>query len=723
MRLHHRCLPAATAAALFVSLFANSLQANFLQPHRRAQLPQATATINGSVTDPSGAAVAGASVMAYLAGSSAPAAHTASEPDGKFVLPVAPGHYRLTIEASSFSTAGKEFMLMAGDAATWDARLELEPLSSRVAVTAEAEPEPVETTTVPVDILTREQIDQRQEIWLAPALASLPGVSVSSLGPMGGIQSLFLDGGNSNYTKLLVDGAPVNQPGGLIDWSGYTLDGVDKVEVVHGASSVLYGSDAMDGVVQVFTHRGTTRIPEVTVEGEGGTFGTGRGSGQISGLLGAFDYSAGAGYFSSDGQGPNDFYRDTTLSGNFGWKFSDTDSLRLALRNNSSDAGQPGQTLYFPPVIPQSGDLHDFSADLTWNFTTGPHWQHQISGYDARFQEVEVEPPPPLDVFVTKYNRAGMKGQSTYSFRNGSVTAGYEYQVENGPADHWHNQGGYVEARYQFTRRLTAVAGGRAEADQAFGTRVVPRAGAAYVLRYGGGFWGSTRLRSSYGEGIKEPEMLPADCTPFLSPERSSTVDAGIDQFFASDRVHFSANYFHNTFHDIVSFASGGAMQNCPAYDGNFFNTDLARASGANSSLEIKAARWVHVIANYRYDDSRVIKSPNATDPALVPGNRLFRRPLHSADLIANARFWRMNWNLGGFYVGRQTDSDFSGLGVTSDPSYVRWDLANSISLGHGLSTEARVVNLFNRHYELAAGYPALRLSYLVGLRYRWGGE
>jgi vitamin B12 transporter len=717
MRLHHRCLLAAIAAALVASLFANSFQAK-----PQAQLQQTTTIITGNVTDPSGAAVAGASVTAYLARSSTPAEHTASEPNGKFALSLAPGHYRVTIEASSFSVASKEFTLAAGETTTWDARIELEPLSSRVAVTAEAELEPVEATTVPVDILTRAEIDQRQEIWLAPALASLPGVSVSSLGPMGGIQSLFLDGGNSNYTKLLIDGAPVNQPGGLIDWSGYTLDGIDKVEVVHGASSVLYGSDAMDGVVQVFTHRGTTRVPEVTVEGDGGTFGTGRGSGQISGLLGAFDYSANAGYFSSDGQGPNDFYRDTTLSGNFGWKFSGTDSLRLALRNNSSDAGQPGQTLYFPPVIPQSGDLHDFSADLTWNFTTGPHWQHQLSGYDSRFQEVEVEPPPPPDVFVTKYNRAGMKGQSTYSFHNGSLTAGYEYQVENGP-DHWNNQGGYVEARYQFTRRLTAVAGGRAEADQAFGTRVVPRVGGAYVLRYGHDFWGATRLRSSYGEGIKEPEMLPADCTPFLSPERSSTVDAGIDQFFASDRVHFSANYFHNSFRDIVSFASGGTTQNCPAYGGNFFNTDLARASGANSSVEIKAARWVHIVANYTYDDSRVIKAPNATDPALVPGNRLFRRPLHSADLIANARFWRMNWNLGGFYVGQQTDSDFSGLGVTSDPSYVRWDLANSVALGHGLSMEARVVNLFNKHYELAAGYPALRLNYLVGLRYRWGGE
>jgi outer membrane receptor protein involved in Fe transport len=129
------------------------------------------------------------------------------------------------------------------------------------------------------------------------------------------------------------------------------------------------------------------------------------------------------------------------------------------------------------------------------------------------------------------------------------------------------------------------------------------------------------------------------------------------------------------------------------------------------------------VIGNYSYDDSKVIKSPNATDPALVAGNRLFLRPLHSANLIANARFLRMNWNLAGYYVGRRTDSDFLGLGITSTPAWVRWDLSNSINLGHGLSTQAHVENLFNNHYQEAVGYPALRLNFLVGIRYVLGGE
>jgi outer membrane cobalamin receptor len=212
------------------------------------------------------------------------------------------------------------------------------------------------------------------------------------------------------------------------------------------------------------------------------------------------------------------------------------------------------------------------------------------------------------------------------------------------------------------------------------------------------------------------------DCSPQLKPEQSVTVDAGIDQYFASDRVHLSTTFFHNDFRDIVSFTSSGP-QNCPAFGGSYFNTDKARAAGVNSSFEVKAARWLNIAGNYSYDDSKVLDAPNAFDPALAPGNRLFLRPLHSANLIANAHFLRMNWNLAGYYVGRRTDSDFLGLGFTSNPSYVRWDLSNSIDLGHGFSTVAHFANLFDRHYQDAIGYPALGYNYRLGLKYIWGGE
>jgi outer membrane cobalamin receptor len=689
--------------------------------HAASAQPQSTAIITGTITDPSGAAVVGATIFAQLVDSKAVPSSVQSGPDGRYSIDLPPGTYHVTVRAPSFAIVEQQLALAPGEKRMWDVRLSLEKMSSNVIVTAAAEPELAVQTPYLVDVITRQQIGEQQVIWLADALSSQQGASITRLGPYGGIASYFLDGGDSDYTKVLVDGTPVNEPGGAFDLSNFTLSNIDKIEIVHGASSALYGSDAMDGVIQIFTHRGSTTTPQIAIEGDGGTFGTGHGAGQLSGLIDKLDYSASTDYFSTDGQGPGDYFRVATSSGNFGWKFSDSDSVRLTLRDTISDAGQPGQTLLPGGATPgQSSDIHDFAANLAWNLSTGDHWHEQLSGFESRYQLVENSPP--YGAFQSGYNRAGAIAQATYDFRNGSFTAGYENEVENGPTAGRHNQAGYLEARYQFGKRLSAVVGGRAEANGFFGTRAVPRVGASYALRFGSGFWGATRLRASYGEGIKEPAILPLDCSPQLKPEQSVTVDAGIDQYFASDRLRFSATFFHNDFRDIVSFTYSGP-QNCPAYGGSYFNTDKARADGVNSSFEVKATRWLNISGNYSYDDSKVLASPNAYDPALEPGNRLFLRPLHSANLVANAHFLRMNWNIAGFYVGRRTDSDFLGLGLTSNPSYVRWDLSNSIDLGHGFSTVAHFANLFDRHYQDAIGYPALGYNYRLGLKYVWGGE
>ena len=692
---------------------------------------QQTSTINGTLTDPSGAAVVGAIVVARPLDTARASVSGPSGADGRFWLVLKPGRYRVSIQHPSFKREEQEFTLAAGEVKTWDVRLQLEPMSADVVVSASAEPATIENTAALVNIVTREEIDQRGAIWLTPLTQGIPGISFSQLGPMGGSTTFFLDGGNSNYTKVLIDGVPVNQPGGLVDLSNFSLEGIDKIEVVHGATSVLYGSDAMTGVLQIFTHRGNTSEPVLELNADGGTFNTQHTSGQLSGMLGAFDYSAGAAYFDSDGQGPDNYFRDTNLWGNFGWKLSDTDTLRLTLRNSSSDAGQPGQTALGPDffVPGQHTVLHNFSSGLTWDFQTG-NWQHQIIGFESRDYSLDVGP---FGSFPSDFNRAGLNEQSSYLFPNGGVSVGYFFEVENGGTTARHNQAGYVEAHYQVAHRLTMIAGVRIDGNGFYGVRAVPRVGAAYALRYGAGFWGSTRLRASYGLGIKEPESLPPDCSPQLDPERSRTVDVGFDQVLASDRVRFSATAFFNRFQDIVSFASVTNNPNCPAFDGSFFNTDLARANGINSTVQAKPLHWLNIVGNYTYDDSKVLKTTNPLmDPALAQGNRLFKRPLNSASLIANAHFRWANISMAGYYVGRRTDSDFdsvrvgdmcTGPCITSDPSYVRWDAATTVPVARGLSAIAQVQNLFDRKYQDAVGYPALGRGYRVGIHYVWGGD
>lgn len=729
MRLH---------ALLFVFL-ASFLAASWLQPAAASAqtITKSNGTLAGTVTDPSESAIAGARVAAQRI-SGAPHAPGAvleirTDADGRYSLDLPTGEYRVSVEHSAFQRAEEQVTVAAGQTQTWNVRLTLQPMSANVVVSASAEPATIENTAALVNIVTRTQIDEQQAIWLTPLTQGIPGMSFSQLGPMGGSTTYFLDGGNSDYTKVLIDGVPLNQPGGLVDFSNFALDGIEKIEVVHGAASVLYGSDAMTGVMQIFTHRGSTTQPVLQLEGDGGTFGTGHGSGQLSGMLGAFDYSAGAAYFSSAGQGPDNFFRDTTLWGNFGWKFSDSDSLRLTVRNSSSDAGQPGQTALDPPIFVagQSTGLHDFAAGLTWDFHTGPNWEHRLFGFEARENSIDVVPP--FGAFDTTFNRAGLNEQSTYLFHNGGVSVGYEFEVENGGATARHNQAGYIEAHYSFGQRLTVIVGGRVDGNGFYGVRAVPRVGAAYALRYGSGFWGASRLRASYGLGIKEPDLLPPDCSPQLDPERSRTVDVGFDQVFASDRIHFSVTGFFNRFQDIVSFANVASNPNCPAFGGSYFNTDLARANGLNSTIEMKPSRWLNIVGNYTYDDSKVLLTTNPLqDPALAQGNRLFKRPLNSASLIANAHFRWANLNFAGYYVGRRADSDFdsvviggvcTGYCITSNPSYVRWDAAASMPVAKGLSATAIVQNLFDRQYQDAVGYPALGRSYRVGIRYVWEGK
>ena len=244
-----------------------------------------TARISGVVTDPQGSAVVDAQVSTEAIPSAGPAARGVSASDGRFSLTLPPGRYRLAIAHDAFATDDQEITVAAGETRELQVRLALEPLSSKVVVTAQTLPLSAESSPAPVTILTRQQIDQRVATSLPDLLETQPGFSLGRTGPEGGSASLFLDGGNSNYTKVLVDGVPANTPGGLIDFSNFTLDNIDKIEIVHGAESALYGSDAMDGVIQIFTRRGTTRIPEFTAFTDGGNFATGHGGAELSGLL------------------------------------------------------------------------------------------------------------------------------------------------------------------------------------------------------------------------------------------------------------------------------------------------------------------------------------------------------------------------------------------------------------------------------------------------------
>jgi len=743
-----------------------------------AQNNSGDAAISGTIVDATGGAVGGVVVTATPEGQTGQVAASAtSKADGSYSLSLPAGRYRVRFERSPFRTLEEVVDLGAGESRVLSARLALERLSSSVVVTAQAEPALLEQATALVTIISREEIEARQSVDLPSALLFVPGVAIGRTGAEGGTASVFLNGGNSNFTKVLVDGTPINPPGGAVDFSSLTLDNIDKVEIVRGAESAIYGTDAVSGVIQMFTHRGETRIPEVSVFAEGGSFSSARGGGQVGGLLGKFDYSAAGSYLETDGQGPNDSFINRTLSGNFGYRFSETNQLRLTVRNNTSDAGIPGQTVFEPPSLHQKYDQRIFSANARWDFSSGKHWHHEISGgewYTRQHNDNPIQsffiagansfcPQTDAGAVATtqfcdftgdsrfQYNRANVTAQSSYLLSNFGATAGYEYEVENAflstvNVNHArrNNQAGFLDFRYRPIRRVSLNFGGRAEANANFGTRVVPRIGGSVVARYGAGMVGDTWFRAFYGQGIKEPRF---DQTlgdnfgdfgnPSLKPESSKNWSAGVEQKLLHDRVRLTADYFYYSFYNIVSFAfclpdptnpagnsCGVIIAGAPAAGfGFFFNTDRALSRGVSVSGESKFTRWLNLAGNYTYDDTRVLQAPNAFDPTEQPGNHLLRRPLNSGSLTLNAQWRRVGLTIGGYFTGVRTDSDFLGLGLTRNPGYARFDVAGHYELGHGVLLYARAQNLFDKQYQDALGYPALGRDARVGVRYTFKGR
>jgi vitamin B12 transporter len=701
-----------------------------------AQSNSPDAHLSGHVADASGYTIAGVRITAQSENAAVPAASTSTAADGSFFVVLPPGRYRMRFERAAFMPREFSVSLAAADSRNLDVKLQIAQVSENVVVTANSQPLEISQTPAPVGVLTADQFRQRQIVSLADALATLPGATIARTGREGGLTTFFLDGGNSNFTKFFVDGTPLNEPGGFLNLSSQTFDNFDKLEVVHGAESALYGTDAVSGVVQLFSHRGATRIPELNLFVEGGGYSSARGGALVAGLLGAFDYSLAGSYFQSAGQGRNDAFLNRSFSGNFGYSFSDANHLRLTVRSNSSFAGLPGPILFLPPSLSQFQRLKLLLVHLSWDFRSGPHWVHRISGHENRTLDTNANPP--FFTSVDQFNRAGLQEQSTYAFRTGAVAAGYEYEVENGYPSlitgfhaRRNNQAGFLDARWQPLARLTLSAGARAEDNTTFGTRVLPRAGVVFALHNGHSFWGDTRARFSYGQGFKEPALEQSfgsdPCFPgnsSLRPERSQTDEAGVDQFFAGQRLRLSATYFNNRFRDIVSFTfDPTATAACTFGTGTYFNTDLARARGVNLSAELRFRRWLSLDGSYSRDDSRVLQSPNAFDPVQMPGNHLLRRPVNSGSLVLNTAYRHWNLNLTGYFSGIRTDSDFLGLGFTHNPGYARFDLATSYLIARGISFTARVSNLFDKQYQDALGFPALGRDFRLGLNYRFTGR
>ncbi len=219
-----------------------------------------------------------------------------------------------------------------------EVRLTLAPVREAIAVSGTRSEAPVSQLGASVTVFDASDLERRQSPAVADLLTASPGVTIARTGGYGSVTSLFVRGGESNYNKVLIDGIPVNEPGGYFNFSNITSENLERVEIVRGAQSALFGSDAMASVIQLVTRRGRAgSAPRVDAAIEGGTYGTGRARAGIAGGSGRADYSAAAAWFTTDNRTDNNQFENTTLSATAGVQLG---AARLDSRRGARRARQ-----------------------------------------------------------------------------------------------------------------------------------------------------------------------------------------------------------------------------------------------------------------------------------------------------------------------------------------------------------------------------------------------
>jgi outer membrane receptor protein involved in Fe transport len=349
------------------------------------------ATMSGVVLDSAGHALPRAEVRVVANGSAI--SSTFTDPDGRFSVPATTAEpCRIEATLAGFASASMPCAVDEPVRLT----LAIAPLAEHIVVSATRTEAPAGQLAAAVTVFDHADIERRQQPPLADLLRAAPGVHVVRSGAPGAVTSLFVRGGESNYTKVLLDGVPLNEPGGAIDLSNLSTWNLDRVELVSGANSALFGSDAMTGVVQLFTARADAGRPVVRLAAEGGGFGTARGSAGISGRAGVLDYSADVARISTDNEVPNSAFANTTVSASAGVQVSRGATLRIVGRLERSRAGVPGQSAFGRPDLDARFARTDGVWGTTYAQTIGRWREHASYGLTVSHQastNLRLDPP------------------------------------------------------------------------------------------------------------------------------------------------------------------------------------------------------------------------------------------------------------------------------------------------------------------------------------------
>lgn len=595
-----------------------------------------------------------------------------------------------------------------------------------VVVSATLIPTPEQDVASSVSVITAEDIAARQQQSLPDVLKAVPGLSLVQRGGQGGSTSLFMRGTNSNHTKVLVDGIDVTDPSSIdatFDFSQFLSQDIERVEVLRGPQSGLYGADAIGGVINVITRSGQGPA-QLRASAEGGSFDTFNQAVGLSGSEGHFSYAANLEHLHAGatpvtpldlllpGEKRNDdYYDNVTASSKLGLAVTDHFDLGLVARYTDSHLRFTGDDEFSFPSFPQpqqsAANTSEYYARATAHATTEDGFLDQILGVGyARKRTANFDPESTTTLDTGERTKVDWRGALKLSGEHTLVLgAEHEHDEISEPLSAAVSiSSGYAELQSRVGERLSSALNVRFDDNSQFGSRTTYRVAPVWLIPETG-----TRLKASVGSGFKAPTLgelyqnFPQFFffgNPDLKPETSTGYDAGFEQSLAKDTVRFGATYFHNSIRNLIDIAPSGST---------YANIGRATTQGVESFVAWSPIRSLALRVDYTYTES--------TDDIL--DQELLLRPRHKGTLDAlwqptDALSLDLNVLAAGTFIDGNRDFSIPRLQA---PGYTVVNIAASLAINPHLTVYARVQNLFDHHYENPVGFLQPTLGAFAGLR------
>jgi vitamin B12 transporter len=624
---------------------------------------------------------------------------------------------------------------------------------SDLVVTAARVPTSQAALPVAATVIRGEDLRDRGIHFVLDALRDVPGMTVVQTGSWGAVTSVFLRGGESDDVKVLLDGVPLNLPGGSINLANLTTDDLDRIEIVRGPASVLYGADAMTGVIQLFTRTASGR-GHVEVAGSGGTFGANDLSSHVDVVAGGWSASATGSRFGTGGTYDfNNGYHNTVGSLVLGVDGRQSGQAALTLRYDDAVAHFPTDGGGNPLDHNQFTTERSLAAGLAASRSIGSTASLHVQAFASRLlQGYTNREDSPADTTGFDFidDRAGTTwrrgGDARLDWRVTAATllsfgAGLEHETDDERDVGVSNFGfglshdtaafaanrttrdGYFQALANPATNLSLQVGARLDDNSAFGAFGTWRVGAAWHARAGARIWAAA------GTAFKAPTFSQLFAlsafevgNPDLAPERSVNGEVGAEAPVAGRRIRIGATMFWQHFRDLIQYV--GAAPGAPTY----LNLGGANSRGLEATVVARASSRVTVSAHWTWLHTEVTDTGAASSPSFQQGSALIRRPAQSGGATVAYHWHGLTVAATGLRSGPRDDVDFSGVAASrvTLPGYTTMDLAVDAPVrmasgrSPGVDLTLRGENLFDAAYQQTVGFPGRGRTLLAGGRVRF---